>query len=61
VVDNCDVLIALWDGEAPQKTGGTADIVEYAKKKKRPVIVISTKAPHEISIIKGRSLNIQPL
>lgn len=53
VVNECDVLIALWDGEAPKKAGGTAEIVEYAKKKKRPLIIISTKTPHEISVYKG--------
>jgi uncharacterized phage-like protein YoqJ len=31
MVDNCDVLIAVWDGTA----GGTANCVEYAKDKKQ--------------------------
>jgi hypothetical protein len=31
VVDRCDVLIALWDGEGSRGQGGTAEIVEYAR------------------------------
>ena len=33
VVDRSDFMIFLWDGVVNHKTGGTADIVEYAKKK----------------------------
>jgi hypothetical protein len=40
VVDHCDVLIAIWDGAPPQKPGGTAEIVEYARKAERPLIRI---------------------
>lgn len=32
IVDKCDVLIAVWDGEKSNGKGGTADIVDYAKK-----------------------------
>jgi hypothetical protein len=31
IVDNSDVLIAVWDGHPAKGIGGTADIVEYAK------------------------------
>jgi len=31
VVDNCDVLIAIWNGKAAAGQGGTAEIVEYAR------------------------------
>lgn len=31
VVDNCDVLIAVWDGKPARGLGGTADIVRYAR------------------------------
>jgi hypothetical protein len=31
VVDSCDVMIAVWDGEKSNGRGGTADIVKYAK------------------------------
>jgi len=32
VVDNCDVLIAIWDGKPAAGKGGTAEIVGYARK-----------------------------
>src|ERR1017187_7394774 len=38
VVDHCDVLITVWDGEASRGRGGTAEIVKYAREQKRPII-----------------------
>lgn len=37
VVDRCDVLLAVWDGEDSAGYGGTADVVSYAKRRKTPV------------------------
>lgn len=31
VVDNSDLLVAVWDGEPAEGKGGTADVVEYAR------------------------------
>jgi len=31
VVDHCELLIAVWDGQAAQGRGGTGDIVAYAR------------------------------
>lgn len=31
IVDNSDVLVAVWDGRAARGVGGTADIVAYAR------------------------------
>ena len=31
VADNCDILIAVWDGDPAAGAGGTADVVYYAK------------------------------
>ena len=39
-VNDADVLIALWDGEAARGKGGTADVVAYAKALGKPVIII---------------------
>lgn len=36
MVDNCDLLIAVWDGTP----GGTANCVEYAKEKNREIVYI---------------------
>jgi len=38
VVDHCDALIAVWDGEPERGRGGTAEVVTYAIDQKRPVI-----------------------
>jgi hypothetical protein len=38
VVDHCDVLIAVWDGEPARGRCGTAEIVEYALQRNRPVL-----------------------
>ncbi len=37
VVDRSDVLIALWDGEPAAGTGGTAEVVAYARRLGRPI------------------------
>lgn len=37
VVDLSDVMVAVWNGRPAGGLGGTADIVEYAKKKKKVV------------------------
>ncbi|MBR0804128.1 hypothetical protein JQ636_11310 [Bradyrhizobium japonicum] len=38
VVDHCDVLFAVWDGQRAKGLGGTADIVVYASKLSKRVI-----------------------
>lgn len=40
VVDASERMIAIWDGLPPRGSGGTADIVEYAKATHREVTVI---------------------
>lgn len=48
VVDHCDVLIALWDGHPAAGQGGTADVVEYARRNKCPLIWIPVDNPEEV-------------
>jgi hypothetical protein len=43
VVDNSDVLIAVWDGRAPSGRGGTAAIVAYAQRRSVPVLVVAAE------------------
>lgn len=38
VVDHCDVLVAVWDGQPSRGRGGTAEIVHYALEQNRPII-----------------------
>jgi hypothetical protein len=45
VVDRCDALIALWDGEPSRGRGGTATVVEYAREQGVPVAWIPTRGP----------------
>jgi hypothetical protein len=40
VVDNSDLLIAVWDGLPAVGKGGTADVVKYAHDNNRPVRVV---------------------
>jgi hypothetical protein len=43
VVNRCDVLIAIWDGKEARGKGGTAEIVKYAKKRKRLIFWINSE------------------
>jgi hypothetical protein len=40
-VDGADLMVAVWDGQAPRGLGGTADIVEHARAVQKPLILIS--------------------
>jgi hypothetical protein len=44
IVDESDLLFALWDGRASRGRGGTAEIVEYARFTEVPVYWIRTNA-----------------
>lgn len=57
VVDRCDVLIALWDGEPSRGQGGTAEIVCYARRRGVPLIWINTKGSHEPMEVLGEGIN----
>jgi len=39
-VENCDVLVALWDGAEAAGRGGTAEIVAYARSQEKPLVWI---------------------
>jgi hypothetical protein len=45
VVNRCDVLIAIWDGQPADAAGGTGDIVPYAILQGRPVLWINSAHP----------------
>lgn len=40
IVDRCDLLLAIWDGEPARGLGGTADVVRYARGQGRTSKVI---------------------
>ena len=43
VVDRCDALIALWDGQKSRGRGGTAEIVGYAQEQSVPIAWVHTE------------------
>ncbi|MEJ7833347.1 MAG: hypothetical protein WKF79_10550 [Nocardioides sp.] len=43
VLDACDVLLALWDGGPARGRGGTAEVVAVARKRGRPVEIVSVR------------------
>jgi hypothetical protein len=40
LVSSCDLILAVWDGQEPRDTGGTAAVVQYARSRGVPVVVI---------------------
>jgi hypothetical protein len=40
IVDLCDHLVAVWDGQPARGPGGTADIVVYARSLSRPMTIV---------------------
>lgn len=40
IVNECDTLLACWDGKPARGHGGTADVVAYARARDVPVIVV---------------------
>ncbi|MCX6277998.1 MAG: hypothetical protein NT004_07860 [Bacteroidetes bacterium] len=48
VVDSCEILIAVWNGQPARGKGGTAEIVEYACSIKRLVLWINADDPSSL-------------
>lgn len=48
LVEACDVLLAVWDGEEARGRGGTGDIVQLARQQNRPVAWVH--APRSASL-----------
>jgi hypothetical protein len=44
-VDGADLILAVWDGNPARGIGGTAEIVEYARTKNKPLILIHPDHP----------------
>lgn len=40
VVNRCEILIAVWDGQPARGLGGTADVVRYARERGREVHIV---------------------
>jgi hypothetical protein len=59
IVDECDVLIGIWDGLPSKGRGGTKDIIEYAKSVQRPIILINCHDVRKVELI--GQLNFSPV
>ncbi|MGD1278310.1 MAG: tetratricopeptide repeat protein [Tepidisphaeraceae bacterium] len=59
IVDHCDVLVAVWDGQPARGRGGTADIVAYARQAARPIAWIKSQAPFEL-LLEGPAIDAAP-
>jgi hypothetical protein len=51
-----DLLIAIWDGLPARGRGGTAEIVEAARRRGVPVVWLSTLDPFPIAYLDSESL-----
>ena len=58
VVDRCDLLIALWDGNPARGHGGTAEIVARTRSRGLPLLWIHTEPPYEITEELGRGISV---
>ena len=45
VIEGCDILLALWDGQPSRGQGGTAEIVAEAERRGCRVVVIPVERP----------------
>lgn len=56
VIDQCDILVALWDGISTRRRGGTADTVSEALKKEVPVIIVPVdRRTHDAMRVRSES------
>lgn len=60
IVNQCDVLIAIWDGKDAEGQGGTGDIVRYARKGNCPLFWVHTEEPGKVTVELGSGLNARP-
>ena len=59
VVDHCDVLIAVWDGQQSHQRGGTAEVVRYALSENRPVLRVWEDSLTVLSRTRGQLLFVE--
>jgi hypothetical protein len=49
IVRHSDVVFAIWNGEKPELPGGTADIVDFARRQTVPLVWIGTDGQHRVT------------
>jgi hypothetical protein len=60
IVEQCDLLIALWDGKPSAGRGGTQEIVQYARESKCPLVWIESEDYSKIHFETGHGLDPRP-
>jgi hypothetical protein len=60
VIDQSDLLVAIWDGEAARGGGGTAHVVRDALDQQIPVIWIAAQPPYTIRVLTHPARADQP-
>jgi len=58
VLDLCDVLLAVWDGEPARGFGGTGDIVAIARERSRPLAWVFASRSDQVINNKAEAGNI---
>lgn len=48
VVDDCDIVLAIWDGRPIRGAGGTAQVVALARARGKPLIIIDSEDPAQV-------------
>ncbi len=51
VVQNCDILIGIWDGKPPCGSAGTGSIIAFAEQERCPRYIIRTDRPDSFEFI----------
>ncbi|HLJ67539.1 MAG TPA: hypothetical protein VKX16_09280 [Chloroflexota bacterium] len=53
VVDHSQAIIAIWDGRPSRGQGGTAEIVELARRQRMPVVWVLSEQPFSLKVDTG--------
>lgn len=61
VVDRCDILVAIWDGQPARGVGGTANVIAYARQRNRPLVLVAHDGLSPARIEKGAGLPVAAL
>lgn len=61
IVDHCDILLALWDGEPIAAQDGVAETVHYARETDCPLVWIHTREQYQVTVESVGSFDPRPL
>ncbi|MFL5380887.1 MAG: hypothetical protein ACJ8GN_00040 [Longimicrobiaceae bacterium] len=57
VIQNSEVVLAVWNGTINHKVGGTGEVVAEALRQQVPVVQVPTQAPHEPVLVDAITRN----